>query len=92
MIKVFEGFSGFGGASFALKLAGIEYRTVGISEIDKNAVKCFNQNFPGINNFGDITKVNPNDIEDFDMFTGGFPCSPKVLRLKLQTGIKTSKM
>jgi DNA (cytosine-5)-methyltransferase 1 len=25
-------------------------------------------------NFGDITKINPTDIEDFDLFVGGFPC------------------
>ena len=37
MIKIFEMFAGFGGASFALKKAGIEFETVGYSEIDKYA-------------------------------------------------------
>ena len=27
-------------------------------------------------NFGDITKIKPKDIPDFDLFTGGFPCQP----------------
>jgi len=25
---------------------------------------------------GDITKIEPNDIPDFDILTGGFPCQP----------------
>ena len=29
-----------------------------------------------IRNFGDITMLNPNDVPDFDIFTGGFPCQP----------------
>ena len=74
MIKVFETFAGYGGASFALKKANIEHEVVGFSEIDKNAIKCFIQNHGDIKNFGDITKINPYDIPDFDLFTGGFPC------------------
>lgn len=74
MIKVFEAFAGYGGASFALKKANIEHKVVGFSEVDKNAIKCFLQNHGDIKNFGDITKINPNDIPDFDLFTGGFPC------------------
>lgn len=74
MIKVFEGFCGYGGASFGLKEANIEHKTVGFSEIDKNAIKCYINNHGNIKNFGDITQINPYDIEDFDLFTGGFPC------------------
>ena len=74
MIKLFEMFAGYGGASFALKKANIEFECIGYSEIDKFAIKCFNQNFPGIKNFGDCTKIDPNDLPDFDLLTGGFPC------------------
>ena len=35
MIKVFEMFSGYGGASWGLKKAEIDFECVGISEIDK---------------------------------------------------------
>jgi len=75
-LKLFEAFAGYGGASFALKKAGIEYTTVGFSEFDKFAVKLYEKNHAGIPNFGDITTVNPADIPDFDLFTGGFPCQP----------------
>ena len=47
MIKLFEMFAGYGGASFALKKARIEHEVVGYSEIDKYAipVKIFKNEF-----------------------------------------------
>lgn len=75
-IKVFEAFAGYGGASFGLKKAKIPHEVIGYSEIDKFASQLFDANFPNIKNFGDITQVNPNEIPDFDLFTGGFPCQP----------------
>ncbi len=76
VVKVFEGFAGFGGASFGLIRSGIPHKVVGYSEIDGPACILFEKNFPGIKNFGDITKLNPDEIPDFDLFTGGFPCQP----------------
>ena len=73
MIKLFEMFAGYGGASFALKKAGIEFECVGYSEIDKFAVQCYEQNHSG-KNFGDCTAIDPRDLPDFDLLTGGFPC------------------
>lgn len=75
-IKLFEAFAGYGGASFGLKKSGIPFEVIGYSENDKFASEIFNLNHPGIKNHGDITKINPNEIPDFDMFTGGFPCQP----------------
>lgn len=74
MIKVFEMFAGYGGASFALKKAGIEHECIGYSEIDKSAIQCFEQNHGKIKNYGDCTKINPHELPDFDLLTGGFPC------------------
>jgi len=73
MIKLFEMFAGYGGASFALKKAGIEHEVVGYSEIDKYAIQCYEQNHKG-KNYGDCTKIDPNELPDFDLLTGGFPC------------------
>lgn len=75
MIKLFEAFSGYGGASWGLKLANIPYECVGYSEIDKNVIQLYDQNFPGRKNFGDITNLDPKDLPDFDLLTGGFPCT-----------------
>jgi DNA (cytosine-5)-methyltransferase 1 len=76
ILKVFEAFAGYGGASFGLKRSNIQHEVIGFSEFDKYASAIFELNHPGINNFGDITNINPLDLPDFDMFTGGFPCQP----------------
>ena len=75
-LKVFEAFAGYGGASFALKRAGIPYQTIGFSENDKFAVELYKANHPNVKEYGDITQIDPDNIPDFDLFTGGFPCQP----------------
>lgn len=73
-IKLFEMFSGYGGASFALRKTKIPFECIGYSEIKKSAIKIYNKNFPTISNYGDCTQINPNELPDFDLLTGGFPC------------------
>ncbi len=75
-IKIFEGFAGYGGASFGFKKSGIPHEIIGFSENDKYASEIFEINHPNVKNYGDITKIDPNNLPDFDMFTGGFPCQP----------------
>ena len=74
MIKVFESFAGVGTQAMALKRIGIDYEVVGISEIDKFALKSYEEIHGKVNNFGDISKINPNNLPDFDLFTYSFPC------------------
>jgi DNA (cytosine-5)-methyltransferase 1 len=73
-IRLFDAFTGYGGASWGLKKAGIPFEIVGYSEIDKFAIGLFELNHKEIKNFGDIRKINPQELPDFDFFTGGFPC------------------
>lgn len=84
-MKLLELFSGYGTASFALKILGIPYECVGYSDINRYANQIFRQNHCetfgrtedgiGINReLGDVTKIDPNDLEDFDLLTAGFPC------------------
>lgn len=87
-IKVFEGFAGYGGGSFALKRVKdnnnkFDYEVVAYSEIDKFASELFDANHKDSNgkpikNYPDIREIKPRskDFPDFDMFTGGFPCQP----------------
>lgn len=85
-LRIFEGFAGYGGGSFGLKrlkekMPGIEYEVVGYSEFDKYASALFDANHKDkkgepLKNWGDITKIDPNELPDFDMFMGGFPCQP----------------
>ena len=76
MIRLFDAFAGYGGAHFGLKKAGIEHQGIGFSEIDKFAIETYKKNHPGTPFFGDITKINPSELPEFDLFTGGFPCQP----------------
>jgi DNA (cytosine-5)-methyltransferase 1 len=85
-MRVFEGFAGYGGASFALQRykdnhPDCEYDVIGYSEIDDWASRLFDANHrqpngDTIHNWGDITQINANELPDFDMFIGGFPCQP----------------
>ena len=80
-IKVFEGFAGYGGATYGLQRAGINFEVVGYSEFDKFASALYDANHKDSNgntikNWGDITQINPEELPDFDLFTGGFPCQP----------------
>ena len=82
VIKVFEAFAGYGGASYGLKRSGIKYKVIGFSEIEPSADRILHHNFPKIHNYGNIISIredlekNPNAIPNFDLFTGGFPCQP----------------
>jgi len=81
-IKFIDIFAGIGGFHLAFRNLGAE--CVFTSEIDLHARKTYEINFMNIskklfadNNFaGDITKVNPNHIPDFDILCAGFPCQP----------------
>lgn len=47
---------------------------VGYSEIDKYAIKVYERHYPNVRNYGDITKINADELPDFDVLVGGFPC------------------
>lgn len=86
VLRVFEGFAGYGGGHFALnklkeKYPNFQFEVIGYSEIDKYACELYDLNHKDKNgnnlkNFGDITRINPDDVPDFDIFMGGFPCQP----------------
>ena len=46
---------------------------VGYSEIDKHAIKIYEKYFKH-KNYGDIRKIKPRKLPDFDLLIGGFPC------------------
>lgn len=73
MVKLLSLFSGYGTDNFALKQLGMDFELIGYSDIDKYANQCFQQNHGGIE-LGDVTKIDPHTLEDFDLLTGGFPC------------------
>jgi DNA (cytosine-5)-methyltransferase 1 len=46
---------------------------IGYSEIDKYAIQIYERHF-NHKNYGDITKINTDELPDFDFLCGGFPC------------------
>lgn len=55
-------------------LAAEQPYCIGYSEIDKYAVQIYQKHFPKHTNYGDITKINAEELPDFDFLCGGFPC------------------
>ena len=78
-IRIFEAFAGYGSQSMAMQRLkedfGLDYEIVGISEIDKHAIQAYNAVHPGVHNYGDISKIDWNEVPDFDLFTYSFPCT-----------------
>lgn len=72
MIKVNELFAGIGAFRKALQRIGIPHEIVGISEIDKFAIKSYEALYGKTRNYGDISKVEKLDYADLWMY--GFPC------------------
>ena len=50
------------------------FTCIGMSEWDKYSSQVLKYRFPDIKNWGDCTKIRPNELPDFDMLCGGFPC------------------
>lgn len=68
-------FSGYGGLDLAVQsvLGGEVAWHV---EYDKAPSRILDHHFPGVPNYGDVTKLDFTSIEPVDVLTGGYPCQP----------------
>jgi DNA (cytosine-5)-methyltransferase 1 len=79
-IRVFEAFAGYGSQLMALKQLEKDYpdkikvTPVGIAEIDKYAIQAYKAVHGEVTNYGDISKINWDEVPDFDLFTYSSPC------------------
>lgn len=75
-LRVFTAFSGYDSQCMALDRAGIDYKLVGWSEIDKYAIAAHNAVYPQYAgcNYGDISRIDWAQVPDFDLFTYSSPC------------------
>ncbi|MDR1941284.1 MAG: DNA (cytosine-5-)-methyltransferase [Endomicrobium sp.] len=73
-LKFMDFCAGIGGGRLGLEKAGCE--CVGYSEIMPASVKTYNilHNAKNEKNFGDLTKINIDELPDFDIMIAGFPC------------------
>lgn len=73
LLDIFAGTGGFRiGVTQAAKELGIEIESAGAIEFDKYAKETYEANFNEVP-MGDITEIDPRDIEDHDILVGGFP-------------------
>ncbi len=84
--KFVDLFSGIGG--FRIPLGNLGGQCVGFSEIDREAIKVYRQNFSGKSDqdeieLGDITQIEtlPSNL---DLIVGGVPCQPWSVAGKLK--------
>ena len=73
-LRVFEAFAGYGSQAMALRNIGVPHRVVGISEIDPWAIKAYMAVHGETRNYGDIAKMDWDEVEDFDLLTWSSPC------------------
>ena len=77
-IKYFSTFSGIGGFELGIEQAaeelGLQVECIGFSEIDKFAESVYKNHFKNIRNYGNIKEIKTEELPDFDLLVGGFPC------------------
>ena len=72
-LKFIDLFAGIGGIRTAFEKIGA--KCVFSSEWDRYAQKTYAANFGEVPH-GDITQIEADSIDDFDILCGGFPCQP----------------
>ena len=72
-ITVNELFSGIGAQKKALQRIGIEHKIIGISEIDKYAIRSYEAMYGETFNYGDIRTIER--LNYADLWTYSFPCT-----------------
>ena len=80
-LKVFTAFSGYDSQCMALDrlkkdFPEFDYELVGWAEIDKYAIQAHYAVYPqwAERNYGDISKINWDEVPDFDLITYSSPC------------------
>lgn len=67
-------FTGIGGIEEGIQSSIPHAKSIGYSEIDKYANMVLRKKYPEVKNYGDCTKINPEELPDFNILVGGFPC------------------
>ena len=85
-LKIGSLFSGYGGLDLAVSaVTGAE--VAWHVEFDAAPSKILEKRFPGVPNYGDVSKVDFTQVEPVDILTGGFPCQDLSLAGK-RAGLK----
>lgn len=74
-MKVLSLFDGISCGMVALERANIPVERYVAYEIEPNAIKISEKNYPEIERCGDVTEANFKQYEGFDLLIGGSPCT-----------------
>ena len=74
-MNVLSLFDGISCGMVALERAGIKVDRYVAFEIDKNAIKISESNYPNIEHMGDVFKADFKQFNGFDIVIGGSPCT-----------------
>ena len=74
-VDVLSLFNGISCGRVALERAGIKVNRYVSYEIDKNANKVAQSNYPNDEYYGDVTTADFNQYKGFDLVIGGSPCT-----------------
>ena len=79
-LRVFEAFAGYGSQSLAFKYLQekhpeFDFKVVGYSEIEPSAIQAYRLLHGwDIPNFGDVTRIDWDEVPDFDFISWSSPC------------------
>ena len=73
-MRVLSLFDGMSCARIALDRVGIAVTSYKASELDKYAIKVSHENYPDIEQLGDVCDVKAEDVGEIDLLIGGSPC------------------
>ena len=79
-LRVFEAFAGYGSQSLAFKYLKekhpeFDFKVVGYSEIEPSAIQAYGLlHGRDITNYGDVTRIDWNEVPDFDFISWSSPC------------------
>ena len=91
-MRVLSLFDGISCGRVALERAGIDVSAYYAFEIEENAIKISNKNYPDIIRCGNVLEADFSQFEDIDLLIGGSPCQDlSISKSKDREGLKGAK-
>lgn len=87
-MKVLSLFDGISCGMVALERAGIPVERYVAYEIEENAIKISQKNYPQIEHCGDVTTADFTQYQGFDAIFAGFPCQDLSINKANRQGLK----